>query len=375
VLTDIVDAVRRRPLPVLVALALGALLGAGVALAFDRGGGEVQGVQPPSTRTVPPPVASRPPTPPAPRAETTVTFESRPAPAAASEQEFMAALDRGVTAAEEHGGEAEAAVWVEGWSKPVIVSLDQRRTRMWSMSKPATAIAALRAGEGRKPDPILLSAISDAIVRSSNCAQRRVVLGLQELEGRPGARAAFHEVFLDARADPVVTTQAATPEQICHDYLNQRRGGLADPLGTALLLGTSEWTVADAIRFAHALGLGKYGSAGEHVLKLMRSPKQRSPEARAADDYTAHLEWGAGVALAQWDPAYKGGWGGKLQGRYVAGQIVVLDVGDTSVAVAATFHPWQRVEDDDPGKTVAPRAIEAIFRELAKAFDKLERSA
>jgi hypothetical protein len=280
-----------------------------------------------------------------------------------------AALDSGVRAAERLGGTAEAAVWVQGWPQPVHAGDFRRVTRMWSMSKPVTAVATLEAAAkiGRAPSATLVDAMSRALSRSENCRQRRVVLGLQTIAGGvPAAHADIVDVLSRSGARGARVTEDVGPIAApCRSYLSSTSAGLADPFGPALLLGVSTWTVDDAVAFAHALAAGVFGSAGDRVIGLMRAPKARSAELEVPSDYTARLDWGAGRALRPWRPAYKAGWGGSADGRFLVGQIAVIDVEGTYIALAAMFHPSVQPAIDDPGSTAGPAAIEAIFGSVA----------
>lgn len=93
----------------------------------------------------------------------------------------------------------------------------------------------------------------------------------------------------------------------------------------------------------------------------MRRPKQESTEIPSTDDYTANANWGAGKVFGR--AAYKAGWGGSNQDpkQFLAGQYVIVQSGGRTVAIAAMFHPNQQPDRDDPGRTPAPQAIEAIF--------------
>ena len=84
------------------------------------------------------------------------------------------ALAGGVRAAERDGGSAAAAAWVVGWGAPIVVG-DDRLDRMWSISKPVAAIATLEAYHD-SPASGLDQALTAAIQRSDNCAERGVVL-------------------------------------------------------------------------------------------------------------------------------------------------------------------------------------------------------
>jgi hypothetical protein len=275
------------------------------------------------------------------------------------------ALERGVRGADALGGEAAAAVWVSGDVAPLSSGPVNTRHRMWSMSKAVVSIAALEAVNDR-PDSVLSSALADAIRRSDNCAIRRVIVGLQERSNRgvAGAVAAFQDVLANAGARIEATPQAAIAEEACVRYLEHHRGGLSGgDLGMAVQFGTAEWSVLDAIAFTHALGDGIYGSPGEYLLELMARPKE-PPLEEPAPPSAPPLDWGAGAAFPSgWDPAWKAGWGGSRErpARFLAGQIVVLHVDHTPVAVAAVFLPSVQPSVDNPGITAAPQALERIF--------------
>ena len=284
-------------------------------------------------------------------------------------------LQHGVDAAAALGGTAEGAIMLDGWRTPVIASSEAhgegRFMRMWSMSKVATTIAVLHGlGWGRRParpiSPELDEALHGAITRSENCRQRRVVLELQRLSGGTApAREALQGVFGDAGAEVRVGTQIAPPEESCTEYLNTQTD-LAEPLTPALLLGTSTWRVGDAVRLIHALSSDTYGAAISHeVLGLMRLPKLPSREVKAGE-LTAPLDWGAGESLPM-GTAYKAGWGGSLNGNFLAGQIALADLpGVGRAALVAVFHPDEQPSRDDPGTTASPRALDTIFSSLGK---------
>lgn len=266
---------------------------------------------------------------------------------------------------------------LDGWGEPLVEEAPPeeapRRMRMWSMSKVATMVALLRErgwGEqlGRATSPEVDEALHGAIVRSENCRQRRVVLELERFAGgAAGAREALAEVFRTAGAQVQVGSDIESPESICFPFLESQHE-VEDPLAPALLLGTSTWSVEDAVRFVHALGDGAFGALlSERVLDLMRAPKLASREVHEGE-LTAPLDWGAGVAFAGLDPAYKAGWGGTLTGEFMAGQIALVDLpGGERLALAAMFHPEEQPSRDDPGITAAPRAIELVMRSLREA--------
>ncbi len=292
---------------------------------------------------------------------------------AAQRARLGAELQRGVNAAAGLGGTAEAAIMLDGWPTPVIASSEvrgeERFMRMWSMSKVGTMVAVLHGlGWGHRPgrpiSPELDEALHGAITRSENCRQRRVVLELQRLSGgTAAARQALQNVFRDAGAEVRAGTQIAPPEENCVDYLNTQTD-LAEPLAPALLLGTSTWRVGDAARLVHALSVDTYGAAVSHeVLGLMRLPKLPSREVKPGE-LTAPLNWGAGESLPKGIP-YKAGWGGSLNGNFLAGQIALADLpGIGRAALVAVFHPDEQPSRDDPGITASPQALDTIFSSL-----------
>jgi hypothetical protein len=282
-----------------------------------------------------------------------------------SRSRLQTALDQGVREADALGGEAAGAVWVSGDAAPLSSGPVRTRHRMWSMSKAVVSIAALEAVDDR-PDRVLSSALADAIRRSDNCAIRRVIVGLQQDSNRglAGAVAWFEAVLANAGARIEAPPQAAVAEAACVRYLQDHREGLSgDDLGIAAQFGTAEWTVLDAIAFTHALADGVYGTAGQYLLELMTRPKE-PPLEEPAPPSAPPLDWGAGAVFPTgWHPAWKAGWGGSHErpARFLSGQIVVLHVGHTTVAVTAVFLPSAQPDVDNPGMTVAPRALERIF--------------
>lgn len=114
----------------------------------------------------------------------------------------------------------------------------------------------------------------------------------------------------------------------------------------------------------HALAVDTYGAAISHeVLGLMPLPKLPSREV-APGELTAPLDWGAGESLPKGTP-YKAGWGGSLNGNFLAGQIALADLpGIGRAALVTVFHPDHQPSRDDPGITEAPQALDAIFSSL-----------
>jgi hypothetical protein len=181
------------------ALLVSAILAAGL-LYVDQGGSSA--AHPPRTSA---PVEAPAPAPPEGRARDAIR-----------RTRLAARLQRGVDEAADEGGTAEAAIMLDDWNEPVIAGSEEhgetRFMRLWSMSKMATMVAALRAlGWGQRPgrpiSPELDAALNGAITRSENCRQHRVVLELQRLTGGIGAAGeAFQQVFRDAGAEVRVAT-------------------------------------------------------------------------------------------------------------------------------------------------------------------------
>jgi hypothetical protein len=283
-------------------------------------------------------------------------------------------LDTGLTAAESLGGTASVAIWQVGAPSPIILGDGSRRDRMWSMSKAIVTIAALRT-LGEHPEVVVKDAMVDAITRSDNCAIRRVILALQEHLGTSGAVHAFNAVLADAGVHVTHSPKAAPAESACDPYLNHHRGSYRGNIfGPAPQFGTDEWTVRDAIAFAHALAEGAYGAPGRTLDALMRRRKQSPLEGPPL--LNLPLNWGAGVVFpADWMPAWKAGWGGSQSQppHFLAGQLVTLTVKGSRVAAAATFSPSREPPNDNPGITQAPSALEAMFRAVRHAIAKSEK--
>ncbi len=305
--------------------------------------------------------------------------DAPPAHLTATEARVSQALRAGVAKAAALGGEVEAAAMLDDSPAPLLATSESggadRYMRMWSMSKVATMIALFqRLGwgdrTGEMPSPEVLQALVGALTRSENCRQRRVVLELQRAAGGiPEARRALAEEFtsIGARIEP--GTQVAPPESLCMPYLRGQRE-IPDPLAPALLLGTSRWRVTDAVLLAHALAVGSFGRAlTRWAVELMSAPKQPSREAEPGE-LTAPLDWGAGAVFGDLTPAYKAGWGGSLNGNFLAGQIVIVPLPHGEhLSLAVMFHPDSQPVRDDPGITVAPQALETVMRKVRAAVD------
>jgi hypothetical protein len=250
--------------------------------------------------------------------------------------------------------------------------------RMWSVAKVPTAIALLEAygwGERRGRDPVeIRRAMTSALVGSADCAQRQLVVALQEeTGGREAARTAVRAVLErgGARATRVLA-RASVAGAGCRPRL--AASGLSDPYRSALQLGTAEWTIPDAARFALALGNGTYPPAVQRrILGLLRRTKTKSDDAFTGGlDVTTDARWGAGLAFAGLDPAYKAGWGGSSgeTPTFVNQQaIFVRNRQGEALGIAVSFEPSYRPVRDDPALTAAPQAFLALLREVRTELD------
>jgi hypothetical protein len=244
---------------------------------------------------------------------------------------------------------------------------------MWSVSKVATAIALLEvAGWDAKPGPLrsdVKYAMRAALVGSTDCAQRQMVVELQEATGGPAAAQAAVQSVLDRAGarQAVVLDRAAEASSGCQPYLSAN-SQTPDPYRLALQLGTAEWTVQDAARFALALGNGTFGSAIQRrILSLLRRPKEHSEDPFAQGlDVTTRLDWGAGEALGDLMPAYKAGWGGSSgeTPTFVNEQVIFLDLPTGPLGIALTYEPATVPIRDDPGLTEARGAMKLALTQL-----------
>jgi len=317
------------------------------------------------------------------------TESSGPAPGAAAKPrrrpaEFgatpaaQAALRRrvalGAARAAALGAQVQAGAWIEGQREPIFAGSDLgRRMRLWSMSKPFAAIVALRTIH---PRPAWLKpALEDLITRSENCPMRELMVELQRRTGSPGAaRHALAALFQAGGGDgTAIATEVEPPDPDCRRRLEA--DGIASPDAEALLTGTSTWTIDDAVHMIHSLASGRFGAEGERLLDLMRRPKAPSEEISSPGDYTPDPAWGAGLAFAGLDPAYKPGWGGTLQSEFMVGQLVTAPATSPAISIAVMVHPDVQPDLDDPGRTVGPRAVELVLGAIRPLIPRLDRPA
>jgi hypothetical protein len=297
---------------------------------------------------------------------------------------FEKALHQGVAAAQGLGGRAEAAVWVDGWSKPVVVGGGEQM-RLWSTAKPLTALTVMVVAQKSHidVDKGFAEWMAAAFKRSENCPQREMELYLQQLMGmQPSNNSVLARAPVKAIKN--VLTQAAIRDAVVPNTTQPFDGSCSSashrfqrlPLALtqyALQLGTMTWTIRDAVKFAHALANGVYDRHGRRVLDLMRARKAPNREFLNGSDSSARLEWGAGNVFRGWKPAYKAGWGGRNDDEFMVVQYVVLRVYGHDIAAAAAFHPSTQPIFDDPRQLNASRAIEAMFGPLRAAIERVLR--
>lgn len=345
----------------LAGVLLGALLHGSSGRATVRTGAE----QLPATATTPTAGKLRPP------ASTTA------APARIDPSALSGALSKGAADVRRLGlGTAELALMLDTDATPLVRgAAPDRRVRLWSMVKPVTAVALLKA-RGNKVGG-LERYLRAALLRSENCAQRKLVLELQRAQGGIDAAKRALRDTLVAVGGQIETSRA----QISVDGRDCRIAGfeslsVADAGRQALFAGTSNWRISDAVRFAHGLRDERVFSKeiSDRILGLMRAPKLASREPGADSRITAPLEWGAGSVFRSpcWHVAYKGGWGRNVAVPFSAGQLGSVELANGRwAAFAVVFHPTVQPIDSDPGKALAPEALGAALAPLRRKLQKL----
>jgi len=372
---DVLTAAREELGAVLAVLGAGAILGLLAGFVFDGSGG---------TRTVtgsaavPAVVSTAGRSADSPESAAATVDPAAHAPAYVQQWKgpLGDALQQGAELAEFKGGFVAAAIWVDGWSEPIVAGDNAERVgRLWSMSKPVATIALLEALEarGEHPSHNLTTAIHWAVTASDNCAMRYIELQLQDVAGSDSAALSLFQGVLHQAG--IYRTVTVTPAPDTPGTCNQPLPwGPIEPALSSLQFGTYTWQIRDAVAFAHALIDGVYGDAGRLVARQMRLAKQYAPSSSPAD-YTAPLDEppsGGNVFPAGWHPGYKGGWGGSTQDDFVAGQIVILNIAGVRIGLAAEFWPTVEPSSDDPGKTVAPQALEDLFKNVSVKLHQLE---
>jgi hypothetical protein len=299
---------------------------------------------------------------------TSATGGTRPGPALATS--LRNALTAGIAGIP---GTVQAAVMMDSWNQPVLAG--QRLSdemRPWSMVKAVTAVTLFseRAAAGRSTANVE-EPLTRALTRSDNCAQREMTVQLErDFDGNLAATGAAIRQTL-ARAGGTIDVGIAQHNAAGQYCITPTYKGLsaADASYPALLLGTTHWHVRDAIRFVHALRGGTaFGvTASQKVLATLRLAKRNSQEPGAEAQLTAAPSWGAGATFGGscWHLAYKAGWGGHAQGRFLAGQIGTVDLpGGHWIAFAVMFHPTAQPPSDDPGLAHADTALASVLGSL-----------
>lgn len=348
-------------LKVVTALVGGLIIGLAGSAVFD-GTGSTDSRTAPETE-----ITAEPAAPVTPDQEMRETPKSE----AVQQAEVQKAVSSAVKEANQMGGKAQAAVAAEGWDG--IAQAGSAGTfRMWSTSKPIAAVALLEAQEEVDGTPAkITSEMRDAIVGSSNCGMRKLVLDLQrESGGLQVAAERFESVAIESgvTSDTLATAQSGPLEDSrCNAYL-EKRATRTD--ADAWLFGTAEWTNSDAALFALALSSGRLGPAGNAVRGVMSLPKEVSPDEGGEDSVSTDLDWGAGkVFPAAWAPAYKSGWGGSQDGEYLASQLISLVVERQPVGISVAFSPDEQPPNDAVGQGIEDEAIEAMLTKIRDALE------
>jgi hypothetical protein len=281
------------------------------------------------------------------------------------------AVDRGVQRADALDGTSAAAIVTAG---KTYASSSLERFRLWSTSKVITSLMLVAQTGGSKTGQAVPPEVQEALVQSSNCAQRLIVNELQIIYGSIELTKEAFEQEADSGEATVgmETVQSAPPEDTsCDEYLIEN--GIKDPNSASALFGTAEWRAEDAASLMWSLQKGVFGPAGEGVLETLRLEKEANLDPGSSNSVEADLGWGAGNSFAGLDPAYKSGWGGSGKGDYIVSQMVSLDVNGKSYGVSATFRPTRQPATDVVSQGVEVKAIETIFREIRKGIEAMEQ--
>ena len=205
------------------------------------------------------------------------------------------------------GAELGVAIGPAAAVGPADAAGSLRSGSAWSTIKVPIALAVLADAGG--PDGLSPNALEDidlAITASDNEAAARLFAELEAKHGGPiGAARAVEHVLRDAGDS---RTRVST----------EGRDGFSS-------YGQTEWTLAAQTRLVGALAAGCLGGRASTRLVLERMGSVTADR------------WGLGSLdlPARW----KGGWGPGLDGRYLARQIGLLEVGGEQVAVAIAALP------------------------------------
>jgi hypothetical protein len=377
------------------AISLGILLGFGFGWAVDRRAPQsvsaavVQtvadapqrsGATPANTTTLPAASVTKQPAVDAPATGSgDAVGGTRPDPALATA--LQSSLEAGIAGIP---GTVQAAVMMDNWNAPVLAG---RRLgdemRPWSMVKAVTAVTLFSERLGRGASTANVEEpLRRALTRSDNCAQREMTVQLErDLGGNLATTGTTIRTTL-ARAGAEIDIGPAQRNADGQYCITPTYKGLpaADASYPALLLGTTHWRVRDAVRFVHGLrGQAVFGAAAsQKILATLRLPKRNSQEPGAEAQLTASPAWGAGTVFGAgcWRVAYKAGWGGHAQGRFLAGQIGAVDLpGGRWIAFAVMFHPTTQPPSDDPGLAHADQALASVLGSLKQQLKQRFRGS
>lgn len=293
-------------------------------------------------------------------------------------------LEKAVVAAREESSlgdsnsEISVAVWGRDWDGPSDFQGDKVE-RLWSLSKPVIALAALGSGAGEVPSRTL---VEESITRSSNCAARSLVVDLDGSNSASNPREgvdAFEGVLAEAGITLSRGPQVAVPvEDGCsaNGYPTLRD---ADE-ELLPLFGTAEWRSLDAVRFMRALGDFIYGSPGQQVLRLMAEPKLANEDPGASCDpgrpEPDKWVWGIGKVFEGWKTYFKSAWGGgpAESGPVMFSQMGLVERGDESYALAVSLRVPDHLGGESESQCVTLEEIELVEEVLEPVESLLARS-
>jgi len=270
--------------------------------------------------------------------------------------------------------EVSVVVWGRGWDAPSDFQGDVVE-RLWSLSKPVIALAALRSGVGEGSGRPM---VEESITRSSNCAARSLVVDLDGSgpvsKPQEGVEA-FEEVLGEAGVSLSQGPQVAVPvEDGCaaNGYpilRNADREALP-------LFGTAEWRSLDAARFMRALGDLAYGEPGRELLRLLGEPKLANEDPGASCDpgrpEPEKWIWGIGEAFEGWKTYFKSAWGGgeDESGPVMFSQMGLVERGDESYALAVSLRVPDHLGGEPGSQCVTIEEIELV-EEVLESVESL----